>query len=86
MTARHSCSKLHKRLDADERCITHGSIALATVAISSDCRAVLPFKPNYRLAHPEKYLFLLSKKKILDQSIQKIFYFILKKEALLLCG
>ena len=24
--------------------------------------AVLPFHPNYRLAHPENYLFLLSKK------------------------
>ena len=43
---------------------------------------VLPFLPNYRLAHHGNYLFLLSKKKNLDQSIQKIFYLILKKEAL----
>ena len=26
------------------------------------CQAVLPVKPNYRLGHPENYLFSLSKK------------------------
>ena len=26
------------------------------------CEPVLPFQPNYRLAHPKNYLFILSKK------------------------
>ena len=48
----------------------------------AECPSVLPFSPKYRLGHPKKYLFLLSKKKIPDQIIQKIFHLILKKEAL----
>ena len=43
---------------------------------------VLPFQPNYRLAHPKKYLFLLSKKKSGSKYPKKYFYLILKKEAL----
>ena len=41
--------------------------------------SVLPFKPKYRLGHPKNYLFSLLKKYFLDQSIQKIFYFIFEK-------
>ena len=48
----------------------------------SQPRPVLLFQPKYRLGHPENQLILLSKKKILDQSIQKTFYLILKTEAL----
>ena len=45
---------------------------------------VLLFKPKYiyRLGHPENCYFHYLKKSSLDQSIQKIFYFILKTEAL----
>ena len=41
------------------------------------------FKPKYRLSHPENYLISLSNKYFTDQSIQKTFYSILKKEALI---
>ena len=45
-------------------------------------QSVVLFQQIYRLAQPKNYSFLLSKRYFLDQSIQKIFYFILKKEAL----
>ena len=44
--------------------------------------SVLPFQPKYRLGHPKKYLFSLSKICFPDQSIQIIFCIILNKEAL----
>ena len=40
------------------------------------------FKPKYRLAHPAIYSFLYLKESILNQSIQKTIYLILKSEAL----
>ena len=54
--------------------VRNGSIHLSPVAF---------FQPRYRSNHPEIYLFLLSKKKIVDQSIRKTFNLILKEAALL---
>ena len=44
---------------------------------SQVCLTVLPFQPNYRLGHPENYLFSLSKKNIfwIKVSENKIRYF-----------
>ena len=44
--------------------------------------SVLLLYPKRRLAHPKNYLLSLSIKYFLDQSIRKIFYLILKTEAL----
>ena len=41
--------------------------------------AVLPFLPNYRLAHPENYLFLLSKKIFSGSKYPKIILFNFEK-------
>ena len=41
------------------------------------------FQPKCRLGHPENSLFSLSKKIILDQSIRKTLYLILKTGALM---
>ena len=40
---------------------------------------MLPFKPNYRLAHPENYLFLLSKEIFSGSKYQKNILFNFEK-------
>ena len=42
-----------------------------------------PFSPKHRVGHPENFVFSLSKKYFLAQSIQKIVCLILKTEALM---
>ena len=46
------------------------------------CDHCFYYPPKYRLDHPGKMLLLLSKRKHLDQSIQKVFNLNLKTEAL----
>ena len=54
------------------------------VAVVTSWPSVLLFWPKYRLGHPEKYFFGLSKNIFfLDQSIPKNIYLNLKTEALL---
>ena len=43
---------------------------------------VLPFQPKYRVSHPKKKIFSLSKKKLFwNKVFKKIFYLILRKVA-----
>ena len=54
------------------------------LSVRDESLPLVLLEPKHRSRHPENYLFSLHQKKILDQSIQKVVYLILKTEALII--